>query len=101
MAVAYKACTDFTPQIDCEIIHWYVDDRDAMFRRLKERYGPERAAVAERAAPLGIDQRFIEQLQISGVSYAPRKCLGCDREFFSKGPGNRFCPKCSKRSGQS
>jgi len=30
----------------------------------------------------------------SGRNPATRKCLTCDREFPSWGPGNRRCPKC-------
>lgn len=28
----------------------------------------------------------------------PRKCLHCQKEFESTGPGNRICPDCKKDS---
>ena len=26
-----------------------------------------------------------------------RPCLGCEKEFLSLGPGNRFCAKCKRK----
>jgi len=42
-----------------------------------------------------------------GVYYHPsyrlpvrkaRICLGCDKEFISEGPGNRFCARCTVKN---
>ncbi len=30
-----------------------------------------------------------------------RKCLACNREFESEGPGNRKCPKCTESMAES
>ena len=36
--------------------------------------------------------------RVGNVKYAKRTCLGsgCTRSFWSTGPWNRFCPRCSK-----
>ena len=95
MSVFQEPGITFTPEIDCEIIRGYAGgDPEPMFRLLEKKHGLSESAVAARAAVLGIDRRFIEQLELSEVSYAPRTCLRCDAVFVSRGPQNRFCPKC-------
>ncbi len=97
MAVARKQSSQFTPETDCEIIRGYINDQEAMFERLKQQHGLSRDAIAKRAALLGINRQFVEQLSLSELTYSPRSCLNCDKVFLSRGPGNRLCCKCLKQ----
>ena len=97
MTVARKQDSQFTPDIDCEIIRGYVDGQEAMFEHLEKRYGLGRSTVTKRANALGINERLIQQLKLGGFTYGPRSCLDCNRVFASRGPENRLCSKCAKR----
>jgi len=48
-----------------------------------------------------LEQRRTEQLHTTGKRFRRQKlrtCLGCNKEFMSGGPWNRFCQTCAQKN---
>jgi hypothetical protein len=83
----------FTLAIDSLIIHGFLSDREAMFRRLRT-LGFSRDEIVDRTRQLGLSAQFLKQYNIKRCEIALRICLKCDERFLSAGFQNRLCNRC-------
>ena len=86
----------FTASVDGIIIEGFLDDRKAMFMKLKN-MGFSRNAVNDRARRLGLSDQFIKRCAIGDPDVGLRICLRCGERFLSVGFQNRLCARCKNR----
>ena len=87
----------FTREIVQRIIDGFFGDREAMLRELEEA-GFDRDAVVKHARILGLTKQLLQQHKINPRQLSVRTCIGCEQEFLSQGPHNRFCDPCRPRN---
>ncbi len=86
----------FTYSIDGCIIKGFLENRRALFKKLRT-MGFSRNAIIDRARELGLSDQFLKNCSVGNHDVAMRICLGCNERFLSIGVGNRLCPRCRNR----
>ena len=83
----------WTPEEERILMEMWM--RDLSNEEISKRLGRGTSAIAVKASRLSLPKRNrYDDRPTAGV----RKCLRCERDFHSFGPGNRICGPCKGRS---
>jgi hypothetical protein len=89
--------TQFTPEIDRQIVAGFWGDQKAMLLLLAEG-GFSREAVFQRAEKIGVIKGRSSHSAGIEIALLLRQCLRCDQVFLAQGLFNRLCRRCLARN---